>query len=113
MFSMRILTSPSPTTDDHCCDTMTSATHNTYHPISYNKRFREYMMFLSNDLTVANMITTCPWCGTHLPKPLHKAYYDTLYKEHNIDATQVRDEEDVYTLPYEFQNDRWWKRRGL
>ena len=89
---------------NHCCKTMNDFLEDKRFPILYFPKYREYNLTLINSNAIQG-INFCPWCGKKLPKDLRDTYYDILESEYsNLDDQNI---------PVEFNNEEWWKKRGL
>lgn len=77
--------------------------------IDYYPHKREY--FLESIEGYICTIYFCPWCGSKLPKNLHKEWFDILEKEYGLDLPDIPDQKKK--IPAEFKTDEWWKKRRL
>jgi hypothetical protein len=93
----------------HCCESMAEDIENTYCPIRYVKKYREYLIELRQS-TGGIKMAYCFSCGTILPESLRNLWFDILEKEYSLESPLDNDKEKI---PAEFQTDEWWKKRGL
>lgn len=95
--------------DNACCEQMDFYIAYNEHPILYLNKFREYAIECSFDWDgngVIQDIQYCPFCGKKLPKSLRTRWYNVLKK------LGINDPVDK-NIPEEFQDDTWWKNKGL
>jgi|SRR5580692_7242253 hypothetical protein len=106
----------------HCCDAMESVLERGNSALFYTPELRRYAIKECNEdcdcggkrkrsLMMINIINRCPWCGTLLPKTLTDAWETVLKDEYGIDNPWSIKQKK--TIPKEFLNDEWWKKRGL
>lgn len=80
-------------------------------PVRYSPKVREYSLPLNNKRGVSQGFDYCPWCGTKLPDSLRQEYFSILREEYSVE--DPLDPRDKHKIPKEFENDEWWKKRGL
>lgn len=75
----------------------------------YYPMFREWGIRIDQQRGGGTMIIEyCPWCGEHLPSSLRDEYFHVLRSELGLDLAIYEE-----GTPQEFQDDTWWRNRGL
>lgn len=94
--------------EDHCCDTMFEMVER-HDYLRYDRIFRHWYILTSQPH--GHLLTYCPFCGVELPSDLRGERYEELTKLGYDDDHPIWENDSL--LPEEFQDDRWWKSRGL
>lgn len=99
----------------HCCAHMDryTVTGEEDFIIYYRSDVRSYAFQLRENgkyIGVNQRLWYCPWCGKKLPKDLLDEIEEVLEKEYGITQKDLNNSE---LIPEEFNNDEWWKKRGL
>ena len=88
----------------HSCRYIVEAVGDSRVPLTYEPRFREYVLILQGGSAV-QVISFCPWDGVELPSPLREEFFDTIH--------ELGFEIESDDLPIEFTSDAWWRNRDL
>ena len=80
-------------------------------PIGYKPAFREYYIKLHNQPKIITF-SFCPWCGKELPSSLRVEFFEVLDREYDIDIS-IGEYKDNESIPEEFKDDKWWRKRKL
>lgn len=94
---------------DYCCENLQFDGNNEFCPVVYSTRFREFHIKIDKS-TGGIRLQYCYNCGTQLPTPLRKEWFNAMEEALGKELTITIDESEV---PEEFRTDRWWKKRGL
>ena len=95
----------------HYCSIMEQIFTDQRTYIGYNAKFREYFINMRHEKMIVSTISYCPWCGKKLPKNLRDEWFDILEAEYNLSDPWEKEQEKL--IPEDFQNDMWWRKRGL
>jgi hypothetical protein len=93
----------------HCCTYMAKDIENSFCPIRYVKKYREYLVEL-RESTGGITMKYCYNCGAKLPESLRDMWGDILEQEYGLKYPLGMDKNKV---PKEFLTNEWWKKRGL
>ena len=103
----------------HCCIKMEGVLEEPGTPICYKPYIRGYCMQYGfppkhrnkNEVTLAETLDYCPWCGVRLPKELFDEWAQIVREKFNI--SNILDQDELAQLPKEYTTEEWWEKRDL